>query len=86
MMLYGKLFKVYTDWKMNEEITWSRITVAFKVEKHISMFFFPVSFQEILSVAKKSKGENQVRWHILLQFKSTKPKGREGFLYFVVYF
>lgn len=37
-----------------------QIAVPFKVEKHISMFFFLVCFQEILSVAKKSKVENQV--------------------------
>lgn len=88
MMLYGKLFKVcpVSSIKRSHEI---QTVVAFKVEKRISIaaffFFPPLCFQEILSVAKKSKVENQVCWHMLFQFKCLKPKRREGFLFFTAY-
>jgi len=54
-----------------------QVVVAFKVEQRVSIVF--LFFQEILSVAKKSKVENQVCWHMLLQFNCVEPEGREDF-------
>lgn len=54
-----------------------QIVVAFKVEKHISLIFF--FLQEILSVAKKSKVENQVCCQHVVIGCVLNPKGARTF-------
>lgn len=75
-MMYGNLLQVCkcSSIKRFLEI---QIVVAFKVEKHISVIFF--FLQEILSVAKKSKVENQVCCQRVLMVCVLSQKGVRTF-------
>lgn len=75
IMMYENLFKACPDSPIKRS-SGIQIVAAFQIQKHISIRFF-LLFQEILSVAKKSKVENQVRWQMLQQFKHLEPKRRE---------